>query len=196
MRSLSVAAALAFTGLAGAAFAQQPPATSLPAPPPTVTAPAIVPGAPVAALTDRDTQFIAAQLEDNVAEVLAAQQALERSQNPQVRNFAQKMITDHTYAQNTLGPIASIHHIELPGTPSAPHREMLDRLNQLNGPAFDRAYVSDMVNDHAVAISAFNAELPVVVDAQVSAWTQNTRPMLLQHQAIAQQLLTTLPPPG
>ena len=196
MKSLSVIAALAVTSLAGTAVAQPPPATSVPAPPPTVTAPPIVPGAPVAALTDRDAQFIAAQLEDNVVQVLAAQSALARSQNQSVRDFAQKLINDHTYAQSALQPVASIHHIELPTTLNDRHRAMLDRLNQLTGPAFDRAYVSDMVNDHVVMISAFNAELPVVVDSQVSAWTQNTRPMLLQHQEIAQQLLTSLPPSG
>jgi putative membrane protein len=196
MRSSPLTAALVFTSLAGAAFAQSPPATNVPAPPPTVTAPAIVPSAPVSALTERDAQFVAAQLEANIAEVLAAQRALEHSQNPNVRGFAQKMITDHNYAQSTLEPIASMHHIQPPITLSDPHRAMLDRLSQLYGPAFDREYVNSMVNENALAILAFNSELPVVVDAHVSAWVQNTRPMLLQHHEIAQQLLTSLPPTG
>jgi predicted outer membrane protein len=59
-----------------------------------------VPGAPVAALTERDAQFIAAQLENNIAEVLIAQRALANSKNPNVRGFAEKMITDHNYAQS------------------------------------------------------------------------------------------------
>jgi putative membrane protein len=176
--------------------AQSPPDTNVPAPPPTVTAPAVVPGAPVAALTERDAQFIAAQLENNMAEVLAAQRALEHSQNASVRGFAQKMITDHNYAQSTLEPIASMHHIQPPTTLSDRHREMLDRLSQLSGPAFDREYVNSMVNEHALEISAFNTELPVVVDAHVSAWVQNTRPMLLQHYEIGQQLLISLPRTG
>ena len=196
MRSSPFAAALTLTVLAGAAVAQSPPATNVPAPPPTITAPAVVPGAPVAALTERDAQFIAAQLENNMAEVLAAQRALERSQNASVRGFAQKMITDHNYAQSTLEPIASMHHIQPPTTLSDPHREMLDRLSQLSGSAFDREYVNSMVNEHALEISAFNTELPVVVDAHVSAWVQNTRPMLLQHHEIGQQLLISLPRTG
>jgi putative membrane protein len=161
-----------------------------------MTAPAIVPGAPVAALTARDAGFIAAQLENNMADVVAAQLALQRSQNPNVRGFAQKMITDHNYAQSTLEPIASMHHIQPPTTLSDPHRAMLDRLGQLSGPAFDRAYVNSMVSEHDLEILAFNTELPVVIDAHVSAWTQNTRPMLLQHHGIGQQLLVSLPPTG
>jgi putative membrane protein len=196
MRSSPFTAVLAFSFLAGAALAQSPPATNVPAPPPTMTAPAIVPGAPVAALTARDAGFIAAQLENNMADVVAAQLALQRSQNPNVRGFAQKMITDHNYAQSTLEPIASMHHIQPPTTLSDPHRAMLDRLGQLSGPAFDRAYVNSMVSEHDLEILAFNTELPVVIDAHVSAWTQNTRPMLLQHQEIGQQLLVSLPPTG
>jgi putative membrane protein len=193
MRSSSFTAAVMFTALSGAAFAQSPPpATSVPAPPPTVTAPAAVPGAPVSALTDRDANFISAQLENNMAEVAAAQLALQRSQDTNVRNLAEKMINDHNYAQNTLQPIASIHHIAPPPTPTDAHRATLDRLSQLSGTAFDRAYVNFVVSDHAQDVSEFNDELPVVVDAQISAWTQNVRPMLLQHEEIAQQLLTSM----
>ena len=165
MRSSPFTAVLALTILAGAALAQSPPATNVPAPPPTITAPAVVPGAPVAALSARDAGFIAAQLESNMAVVLVAQRgALEHSQNPNVRGFAQKMITDHNYAQSTLEPIASMHHIQPPMTLSDRHREMLDRLGQLSGPAFDREYVNSMVNEHDLEIFAFNTELPVVVD--------------------------------
>jgi putative membrane protein len=196
MRSSSFTAVVMSTALAGAAFAQSPPATNVPAPPPVATAPAIVPGAPVAALTDRDANFISAQLENNMAEVAAAQLALERSQNPNVRGFAEKMITDHNYAQNTLQPIASIHRIGPPPTPSDPHRAMLDHLSQLDGTAFDREYVNFVVRDQAQDVSEFNTELPLVVDAHVSAWTQNIRPMLLQHEDIAEQLLTSLPQSG
>jgi putative membrane protein len=155
-----------------------------------------VPGAAVSALTDRDAQFVATQLEENMAEVLAAQRALGHSQNPSVRGFAQKMINDYGYAQSTLEPIASMHHIQPPAALSDPHREMLDKLSQLSGPAFDREYVNSMMNEHALEISKFNTELPVVVDAHVSAWVQNTRPMLLQHQEVAQQLRASLPRTG
>ncbi len=196
MRPSFFAAAGIFAVLAGGAFAQSSPLTNVPAPPPTVTAPAVVPGAPVAALTDRDAAFIAMQLENNMVEIAAARQALEHSQNPNVRGLAEKMITDHNYAQGNLQSIATLHHVQVAPMPSDLHRATLDRLGQLSGPAFDREYVTFVMNDHAQEISEFNTELPIVVDAHVSAWTQNTRPMLLQHQQIVQQLLTSLPPAG
>ena len=118
-------------------FAQAPPTTA-PAPAPTVTTPAVVPGAPVAPLTTGDEHFVVAQLEGNMAEIQAGQLALKNSQNQEVRQFAEKMITDHSYALKTLDEIAAIHHIQLPTTLTDQDRQMLDPLAKLDGPAFDR----------------------------------------------------------
>jgi putative membrane protein len=196
MNSMILPAVLAVSTLTSPALAQSPPATDVPAPQPGVNAPAVVPGAPVTALTDRDRQFVVSALEANVAELNAAQLALQHSQNENVRGFAQKMITDHTYPQDTLTPIASMHHIQAPSMPTDAHRDMVDRLSKLYGPAFDRSYVNDMANMNALMISDFNTEVMKVIDPHIGAWVQNIRPMLLQHSEITQQLLTSLPYTG
>jgi putative membrane protein len=181
--------------LAEPAFAQAPPTTA-PAPAPTVTAPAVIPGAPVAPLTTGDEHFVVAQLEGNMAEIQAGQLALKNSQNQEVRQFAEKMITDHSYALKTLDEIAAIHHIQLPTTLSDQDREMLDPLAKLDGPAFDRAYVDDMVRAHAMMVEQLNAQLIHGQDQHINAWVQNTRPTVLQHAEIAQQLQANLPRAG
>jgi putative membrane protein len=182
--------------LAGPALAQSPPAVTAPAPAPTVTAPAVLPGAPMAPLTDADTQFLLAQAENNVSEFQAAQLALQHSQNQSVRDFAGKMITDHAYAQDTLTSIAQMHHIQTPAVLTVQHRQMLAQLAQLEGPTFDRAYVDGMVREHAIIIEQLNYQLVHGFDQHISAWVQNTRPIILQHSEIAQQLLASLPRPG
>jgi putative membrane protein len=195
MKTAFLTALMAASTLAAPAFAQSPPTTA-PAPPPTVAAPAILPGAPVAPLTSGDAQFVQSQMEGNMAEYQAGQLALQRSRNQDVRNFAQKMITDHTYAQDTLAPIVQAHQIQSPGTLSEPHREMLDQLAKLDGPAFDRAYVDGMVRAHAVMVDELNAQLIHGQDQHINAWVQNTRSIVLQHSEIAQQLLASLPHTG
>jgi putative membrane protein len=195
MKSSIHTALLAASILAEPALAQSPP-TTVPAPPPTVTAPAVVPGAPVAPLTRGDEQFVVAQLEGNMAEIQAGQLALKNSHNQDVRNFAQKMITDHSYAQSTLEPIAELHHIQAPTTVTDPERGMLDRLAGLEGPAFDRAYVDGMVRAHAMTVDQLNAQLVHGLDQHINAWVQNTRPIVLQHADIAQQLQASLPRTG
>jgi putative membrane protein len=195
MKASFLTALMAASILAEPALAQSPP-TNAPAPAPTVAAPAILPGAPVAPLTSGDAQFVQSQIEGNMAEYQAGQLALQRSQNQDVRNFAQKMITDHTYAQDTLAPIAQAHHIQASGKLSEQDRVMLGQLAQLNGPAFDRAYVDDMVRAHAAMVAQLNAQLIHGEDQHINAWVQNTRPIVLQHSEIAQQLLASLPHTG
>ena len=184
MKTSFLTALLAASILAEPALAQSPP-TTVPAPPPTVAAPAVLPGAPVAPLTSRDAQFVQSQIEGNMAEYQAGQLALQQSRNQDVRNFAEKMITDHTYAQDTLAPIAQSHHMPSTATLSEQHRAMLGQLAKLSGPAFDRAYVDDMVRAHAVMVDELNAQLIHGEDQHINAWVQNTRPIVLQHSEIA-----------
>jgi len=197
MRSSFHIALSAASILVAPAFAQSPPAVTTPAPGPSVTAPSVVPGAPVAPLTDTDAQFVQTQTENNMAEFQAAQLALQRSQNQNVRNFAQKMITDHTYVQGTLNQIVQMHpNLPLPRTLTEQNQEMLEQLAQLNGPAFDRAYMNTMVQANSTMVGELNAQLTRGWDQHISAWVQNTRPILLQHSEVAQQVLASLPPMG
>jgi putative membrane protein len=180
----------------GLALAQSSPSVAAPAPSPGVTAPAVLPGAPIPPLTDADTQFVLVQTENNIAESQAAQLALQHSRNQSVRDFAGKIITDHTYAQDTLASIAQMHHLQNPAILTEQHRQMLAQLAQLDGPAFDLAYVDSIVRAHTLMIEELNYQLVDGTDQHISAWVQNTRPILLQHSEIAQQLLASLPPQG
>jgi putative membrane protein len=183
--------------LVAPAFAQSPPPVLPPAPAPTVTAPSVAPGAPVSPLSDSDARFVQTQTENNMAEYQAAQLALQRSQNQNVRNFAEKMITDHTYMQGTLNPIAQMHpRVPLPQTLTEQDREMLAQLAGLSGPAFDRAYMNSMVQANSRMIGELNSQITYGWDQHISAWVQNTRPILLQHSDVAQQVLSSLPPTG
>ena len=180
----------------GLALAQSPPAVTAPAPPPAVAAPAVLPGAPIAPLTDADTQFVLAQTENNTAEFQAAQLALQHSQNQSVRDFAGKMITDQTYAQDTLASIAKMHQLQTSPILIEQHRQMLAQLAQLNGPAFDRAYVDSIVRAQTVMIGQLDYQLVHGTDQHIGAWVRNNRPVVQQHAEISQQLLASLPHPG
>lgn len=196
MRPSSWLVLLAASISPGLALAQSPPAVNAPAPPPTVAAPAVLPGAPIPPLTASDTQFVVTQLENNTAESQAAQLALQHSQNQSVREFAGKLITDHTYAQDTLAPVVQMHSVPTQTVLTERHRQMLDQLAQLNGPGFDRAFVSSIERADATMIGELDYQLVHGSDQHIGAWVRNTRPILLQHSEIAQQLLASLPNSG
>ncbi len=196
MRTTFGVALLTASILAAPAFAQITIIPMPPAPAPTATGPALAKGIPATPLTASDTKFVRSQLEGNMAEVQIAQLALKQSQDQNIRNFAQKMITDHTAANGTLMPIAQAHDIAMPATLDARHERMIERLSKLNGIAFDTAYINGMIRMHDATIKAMNDQLAGGQNQIINVWVQNTRPTVMQHEMLAQQIKAELPRTG
>jgi len=95
---------------------------------------------------------------DGVAEVQMGKPAVEKASNPQVKQFGQSMIDDHTTAGDQLKSVASKDNITLPADLNAKDKATYDSLSKLSGTAFDRAYMRDMVKDHQTDVNEFQKE--------------------------------------
>lgn len=115
-----------------------------------------------------------------MAEVAFSNLALSKSQNADVRNFAQMMITDHTKAGNGLKELAAKKKVVLP-TQLGDHQGMLEDLNRLSGADFDKEYVETMVDDHEDTVELFKSEAENSKDAELKAFAAKTLPTLQNH---------------
>jgi putative membrane protein len=93
-------------------------------------------------------QFVEKASIVNMAEIQLGQLAVERAQDPQVKQFAQTMIDDHTKAQEQLKTVAGSQNIPIPGALDGKHQKLHDKLAKLQGAEFDRAYMDAMVDGH------------------------------------------------
>jgi putative membrane protein len=196
MRLSFAAGLLAASMLAAPAFAQSTIIPMPPAPAPTATGPQLPTAIPATPLTGADTKFVSAQLEGNMAEIQMAQLALQKSQDQNIRNFAQKMITDHTASQQMLMPIAQSQEIGVPTTLTPEHQAMLDHLSTLSGLAFDTAYINGMIQAHGEDLAQLNNQLVNGHSQVINVWVANTRPVVMQHEQIAEQIKAELPRAG
>ncbi len=196
MRLSFSAALLTASMLAAPAFAQITIIPMPPAPAPTATGPQMPTAIPATPLTGSDAKFVEAQLEGNLAEIQMAKLAADHSQDQNVRNFARKMIMDHTAANETLMPIAQGQEIGMPTALSPMHQAMLEELSHLNGIAFDTAYINGMIRAHGEALKAMNEQLNSGQSQVLNVWVQNTRPVVMQHEQIAEQIKANLPRTG
>jgi len=121
-----------------------------------------------------------------MAEVELGQLASEKAQSDQVKQFAQRMVTDHGKANDELKSLAQSKNIALPTDPGAKHKATKDRLSKLSGAQFDRAYMQEMVNDHRKDVSDFEKESKSGKDPEVKAWAAKTLPTLQEHYQMAQ----------
>jgi len=126
---------------------------------------------------------------DGVAEVQMGKPAVEKASNPQVKQFGQSMIDDHTKAGDQLKSVASKDNITLPADLNAKDKATYDSLSKLSGTAFDRAYMRDMVKDHQTDVNEFQKEANFPRCTTISGWlARRTTPCA--HEAVVNRVLT------
>ena len=149
-------------------------------------------GAVETKMTAADQQFMAKAASGGKAEVELGRLASERGTSDPVKQFAQRMVTDHGKANEELTQLAQRKGIALPADLDAKHKQLIDRLAKLSGAEFDRAYSREMQRDHDADVKEFQHQAKSGKDADVKAWAAQTLPVLQEHQRQAHQLGTTV----
>ena len=144
-------------------------------------------GASDAKLSHGDKKFVEEAAQGGMAEVQLGQLAAQKAQNPEVKQFGQKMVDDHSKANDQLKSIASSKGVELPTDLKSADKREHDRLSKLNGADFDREYMKHMVSDHKKDVKDFEKESKSAKDADLKNFAGTTLPTLQQHLQMAQQ---------
>src|ERR1700760_2261714 len=95
----------------------------------------------LAGLSGADKTFATEAADGGLAEVQLGQLAAQKASSPQVKEFAQRMVADHTQANQDLMQLAKSENLNLPTQPNNKHKAELDRLSAMSGNAFDAAYM-------------------------------------------------------
>ena len=140
------------------------------------------------AVGNPDQMFVMMMARESGAEAQAAQLAAERASDPQVRQFAQRAVADHQRMNQELQQLADKQGMKITTTPDELHAELAAHLKALNGPEFDREFMSAMVADHAKMVSKFESKAKTAKDPQIRQWAASKVPALREHWQMAQQL--------
>jgi putative membrane protein len=139
------------------------------------------------ALGQQDANFVKEATAGGMAEIELSKIA-EKTENPEVKRFAERMVRDHTAANAELTGITTGLNVETPKTLDADHQKIRDRLRNMHGKDFDRQYMQIMVEDHDQAVKLFRQEASLGHDLKLKQFAQNTLPTLEQHQKMALDL--------
>lgn len=108
-----------------------------------------------------DDEFVRDVALKNMAEVELSRIALDKTTNPAIKTFAQRMIDDHGAAGQNLKSAVSEQPIEWPVQLDEKHRKTADELAKKQGADFDRAYVEAMVEGHQDLAAKLESRLDV-----------------------------------
>ena len=149
--------------------------------------------AKAAAGGNSDAQFLTKAAQGNMAEVALGKLAADKSQNDDVKKFAQKMVEDHTNAEQDLEGIASKNNLKLPQDVNAKQKQEQTRLSKLSGAQFDRAYMRLMVADHTQDEREMQLESHrVAANGDLKDYATRTYPIISDHLTLAKTVATVL----
>jgi putative membrane protein len=146
----------------------------------------------------RDTQIVKILDLVNSGEVEQAQLAKVKANDPQVKQFAQQMITQHTQAKQKgmqLARAANLNQEESTESAQVETKGMqtLATLKTVEPTSFDGAYMRAQIEQHQAVLDMLNSRLiPSVTNPKLKTELDNTRRVVERHIASARQIQGTL----
>ena len=145
-----------------------------------------------------DPQIASIVVTANQVDIDAGNLAVKTSHTKDVREFAQRMITDHTGVNKSAVDLVT----KLKVTPEdnatrqslkSGGEENLKHLQTLNGAAFDKAYINHEVAYHEQVLNAVNKVLiPNAKNAELKALLVQVRPAFVAHLEHAKRIQASL----
>ena len=132
-----------------------------------------------------ERRFIEKAMQDGMEEVEMSKLAMDKAQNAKVKEFAKRLVDDHTKANAELTKLASAKGVTPPAAVDASHKRKLESMAKKSGVDFDREYMSDMLNDHQKDIREFRSIAKSAKDPDLKAFASSTLPTLEQHLQMA-----------
>jgi len=135
-----------------------------------------------------EKRFVKDALLGGMTEVELGKVAIEKAAGDPVKQFAQKMVDDHSKANEELKQLAAKESIDVPDALDSKRRSRIDKLSKLSGADFDRAYIKDQVKDHQNDVREFQAEAQNGNDPAVKGFASKTLPVLEEHLRMIKEL--------
>lgn len=143
-------------------------------------------------MTTGENNFINEAAVGGMAEVELGKLASSKTQNPDIKKFAQMMVVDHSKANAELMMLAKKKDMMPPSEIDAKHQAVIEEMATLSGAEFDKAYVSEMLADHENDVKMFQAQAQSSKDTDLKAFAAKTLPTLEKHLEMIRSLSNKL----
>jgi len=139
-----------------------------------------------------DNAFVRDVSLDGMAEVELGRLATQKAKSPDVKRFAQRMVTDHSKAGAELKQLVSNMGMTVPASLNDEQKAEHDRLAKLSGDEFDHGYMSVMTAGHDKAVNAFEDEGENGSVPEIKQWAVKVLPTIKEHQSMAKDIAAKL----
>ena len=124
----------------------------------------------------------------NLNEVESGKAAAAKAQNPEVKQFAQKMVTDHQQMYNELLSLAKQKGVALPQSGSLKEKAQSKLAERASGADFDKKYMEEMVKDHQKDVQDTQNVAAKAKDPDFKRAVEKAHAKIQEHLQMAQSI--------
>ena len=141
-----------------------------------------------------DPQIVGIVLAADQIDIDYGKIAIAKSKNKRVREFAQRMVTDHSAVQQSVIGLAAKLGVTAADSPTSDGlksgaKEIMAKLNSLRGKEFDKFYIDNEVSYHHTVNGAVESVLiPSAQNAELKSALEGAKPLFLKHEEHARMV--------
>lgn len=142
--------------------------------------------------TGRDSAFIKEVESSGMMEAQLGRIAEKNASSPEVKQFGERMVKDHSLANSKLKKVALEDNLPVITKLRPVNQNTINKLSKLSGKKFDFQYMKTMVGDHKAAVQNFENASDNVFNKNLKTWINNTLPTLKDHLEFAEKIFKQL----
>jgi putative membrane protein len=135
-----------------------------------------------------DSVFIRQAIRGNYTEVALGRVAGSRASSSEVKDFAERMVSDHNSMNKEWVDLAEDNDMKVTIDSGKSGQQTIDRLEDLSGSAFDQAYMSEAIRKHEQDLAAFQRMGSSARSDEVRELAKSGVSTIREHLALAQQV--------
>jgi putative membrane protein len=128
-----------------------------------------------------DADFITEAARNSLSEMELGKLARQKSNNKRIKSFGMIMIAAHSKINNKIKSLASAKNISLLTVADPAKQNEISMLSKKAGNDFDKAYISNMIEDYKKGIATFENAAKNCADPDVKSFAAKTLPTLQAH---------------
>jgi putative membrane protein len=135
-----------------------------------------------------DAAFVMEASQGGHAEVAHGKLAQQNAGSPAVKEFGQRMVTDHSKSGAELAAIAKKLDMKVASDMSDKHKAEHKKLSALKGAKFDEEYIQHMVHAHETTVALFKKQAKNGEAKELRSFAEKALPTVEEHLKMARAL--------
>lgn len=135
-----------------------------------------------------DEAFVQKAAQCSMTEVNIGKIAAAKAMTNGVKAYAERLVKDHTKANEDLMKAASAAGLTVPNKLDEKHLKDVDHFKDYNGTNFDADFLNHMIPDHEKAVALFTQASKEAKNQALKDFAAKTLPVLEEHLAMAKKL--------